>query len=341
METVFLPEHLETYLGIVSRFPYFTALNHLLIYLQKPDATALAGASKWKRDGFSFLEKTRPVYILRPAFTVEDPGEPRRSEDGRILTDLNKAVLYEREPVYGYKEEVKIVIDVSDTTGYVSPQTCDVSDLSGKIRRCGITVVVEPDRLIPLETPDGYCEDTVFHVPERLCRERIREQKALLTLLVSHTVLSIGKEELPSEDHLEFLCLLTRTVAEKILFRESCTNVKLLSAKAATLSFEEKKKILALVSAFTEEILTILTGARLTFFDTALVNHLFGTGNKMELNGMLQKVMRDVEDPEARQAVFSLADRIAGAEETVTGTLYLKKLNHRGIDSFPPYLLEE
>ena len=341
VDSLFEPEHLAAYLTVVSRFPFFPHIDQILIYLQRPDATVLAGASKWKGDGFSFQEKTKPVYILRPAFLITDPGKPRKSKDGRVLTDQNRAILYEREPAYGYLEEVKVVIDVEDTTGDMEPEVYEISDITDRLRRLGITICAEEDQSFPVQTPDGYAEDAVFHVPARLCRETEREKKVLLALYTNYIVCDIGQEGMnPSSDHLDFVSMLTRTVTERILFNDSPVNQRLLCAKGNALPFEEKRRILRLVSFYTARILMDLTEQRLTFFDTAMVNHLFGTGDKMELDGMLQKVMREGLDSEIKQEVFFLAERLAGSRDGVTEKLYQTKLKERGIYSFPPYLLK-
>src|SRR5947208_54229 len=59
-------EHLQRYLAFSSRFHRYSPANQLLIYLQKPEATRLAGYRTWQKLGYQVAKGEKGIRILAP-----------------------------------------------------------------------------------------------------------------------------------------------------------------------------------------------------------------------------------------------------------------------------------
>lgn len=57
----------KEYLNIMSRFWDYSPYNQLLIYLQMPDASRVAGFHKWKQLGRNVMKGSKGIRILAPA----------------------------------------------------------------------------------------------------------------------------------------------------------------------------------------------------------------------------------------------------------------------------------
>ena len=57
----------KEYLNIMSRFWDYSPYNQLLIYLQLPDASRVAGFHKWKQLGRNVMKGSKAIRILAPA----------------------------------------------------------------------------------------------------------------------------------------------------------------------------------------------------------------------------------------------------------------------------------
>ncbi|MDX2007111.1 MAG: ArdC family protein [Meiothermus sp.] len=93
---------LREYLGVMARFNRYSLHNQLLIALQKPDATQVAGYQVWKDMGRQVRRGEQGIRILAPLFR-----KPKTEEE-------------ESKVVYGFK--VVSVFDVSQTDGDPLPE---------------------------------------------------------------------------------------------------------------------------------------------------------------------------------------------------------------------------
>ena len=117
-------ENYKSYLTSMSKFHAYSFRNTMLIFLQKPDASHVAGAGKWQSE----FERTRKkgergLKILAPNFyTVKkrvprkDPatGEPIKDKTGKTMMDEKEITV----PDY----RVVSVYDVSQTEGKEFPE---------------------------------------------------------------------------------------------------------------------------------------------------------------------------------------------------------------------------
>lgn len=75
-------EQLESYLAMLGRFHRYSACNVLLISLQRPDATRVAGYRTWQKLGRQVKQGEQGIRILAPILW------PRRS---RKIAKMNKS----------------------------------------------------------------------------------------------------------------------------------------------------------------------------------------------------------------------------------------------------------
>ena len=64
---VFESERFRDYLSVMSRFHTYSARNVLLIHMQRPNATRVASAKRWKEQFERFINKgEKAIYIMAP-----------------------------------------------------------------------------------------------------------------------------------------------------------------------------------------------------------------------------------------------------------------------------------
>ena len=64
---VFESERFRDYLSVMSRFHTYSARNVLLIHMQRPNATRVASAKRWREQFERFINKgEKAIYIMAP-----------------------------------------------------------------------------------------------------------------------------------------------------------------------------------------------------------------------------------------------------------------------------------
>lgn len=201
IKELFNSDKYKQYLQTMSRFHRYSVNNQMLIYMQKPNATLVAGFNKW-RDQFSRNVKKgeKGIKIIAPTPFNKKIEETKLDPDTKLpmLDDNGKEIKVEKEiqiPMF----RVVSVFDVSQTEGKPLPQLA--SDLSGNVEnydafieaiRRSATVPVE---FKPLEKgTDGY-----FSLDEQkiVIREGMSEVQTVSALLheLAHSKLHNRKDE--------------------------------------------------------------------------------------------------------------------------------------------------
>lgn len=163
IKELFESDKYRQYLTTMSRFHKYSVNNTMLIYLQKPDATVVAGFNKWK-DQFSRNVKKgeRGIKIIAPTpykKMIEqdklDPDTrlPMRDTDGKIITEEKEIKIPMYKPV--------TVFDLSQTEG--KPLLQLASDLQGNVQNYDVFMEAlkrsspVPIEVVPLANNlDGY-----------------------------------------------------------------------------------------------------------------------------------------------------------------------------------------
>ena len=136
VQEVFESERYRDYLKAMSRFHNYSLNNTLLIVMQKPDASLIAGYGKW-RDEFERHVKSgeKGIKILAPApykikkdvaKTDPDTGQPVIGADGKPVTEQQEVTI----PAF----KVVSVFDVSQTEGKELPDIA-VDALTGNVEQ--------------------------------------------------------------------------------------------------------------------------------------------------------------------------------------------------------------
>ena len=136
IQDLFDSDRFKEYLRVMSKFHDYSFNNTLLIAMQKPDATFVAGYTSWKKDyGRQVVSHAKSIKVLAPS-----PYKVKREVD-KIDPTTNKPVIgKDGKPV---KEETEItvpafkvvsVFDVSQTEGKELP-TIGVDELTGDVEQ--------------------------------------------------------------------------------------------------------------------------------------------------------------------------------------------------------------
>ena len=133
IQELFESEKYKQYLKTMSRFPKYSLNNTILIYLQNPNATLVAGFKRWQdqferhvRKGEKGLKIIAPTpYKTRKEVEKLDPmtKKPMRDASGKVLTEEIEVKIPMFKPV--------TVFDVSQTEGKPLPEL--VSTLEGNV----------------------------------------------------------------------------------------------------------------------------------------------------------------------------------------------------------------
>ena len=184
---IFDSEKYKNYLKTMAKFPNYSFNNTLLIYLQRPDASHVAGYQTWKQKfGRQVRKGEKGIRILAP---VTYKTKKKKTEADEETQDKE-----EQNPFYmlrGFR--VVHVFDISQTEGRKLPTI--VESLYGEVKEfssffsavCEISPV--PVSCEPMEnTVDGYYS----HREKRICiREGMSESQTAASLIheLSHAML--------------------------------------------------------------------------------------------------------------------------------------------------------
>ena len=133
IKELFESEKYMRYLSVMSKFHRYSVNNTMLIYMQRPDATLVAGFNKWKNQFERHVKKgEHGITIIAPTPYKKKIEEMKRDPDTRapILDADGKAVMEEKEIEIPMFRPVK-VFDVSQTDGKPLPELA--SSLSGTV----------------------------------------------------------------------------------------------------------------------------------------------------------------------------------------------------------------
>lgn len=195
IKELFESDKYKSYLQTMSRFHKYSLNNTLLISMQKPDATLVAGFNKW-RDGFSrFVKKgEKGIKIIAPTpYKIKEEREKLDPLTKAPLLDVNGKVQTEEVEVQIPMFRVVSVFDVSQTEGEPLPTLA--SDLTGNVKQFDVFMEAikrtapVPIEIMPLpKDTDGY-----YHTEEKriAIREGMSEVQTISAAIheVAHSLL--------------------------------------------------------------------------------------------------------------------------------------------------------
>ncbi|WP_102267566.1 LPD16 domain-containing protein [Massilicoli timonensis] len=134
IKELFESEKYMRYLSVMSRFHRYSVNNTMLIYMQKPDATLVAGYNKWKNQFERHVKRgEHGITIIAPTPYKKKIEEQKLDPDTKapMLDQDGKVIMEEREVEIPMFRPVK-VFDVSQTDGKPLPELA--STLSGNVQ---------------------------------------------------------------------------------------------------------------------------------------------------------------------------------------------------------------
>jgi len=206
IQALFESEQYKNYLTAMSKFHNYSFNNTLLIAMQKPDASLVAGYNKWKDEFERHVKRgERAIKILAPApykvrrqvEKLDANGRPIPGPDGKPLTEEKEITV----PAF----KVVSVFDVSQTEGREIPDIA-VDELTGSVERYqDFFAALERTSPVPIAFEQiesgahGY-----YHLEDRRIAidEGMSELQTLKTAIheIAHATLhAINKDATPEE----------------------------------------------------------------------------------------------------------------------------------------------
>ena len=134
IQDLFQSDKYAQYLRTMSRFHRYSVNNQMLIYMQKPDATLVAGFNKW-RDQFerNVMKGEKGIKIIAPTPFKKKIEEQKLDPDTKLpMLDADGKVIMEEKEIKIPMFKPVTVFDVSQTDGKPLPQLA--SDLTGDVQ---------------------------------------------------------------------------------------------------------------------------------------------------------------------------------------------------------------
>jgi uncharacterized small protein (DUF1192 family) len=136
IKDVFTSDNYKKYLSVMSTFHRYSYNNQILIMLQKPDASLIAGYNSWKQKKRQVKAGEQGIRILAPKIEMKDVkkdvpvlenGQVKLDPEGKVITESK--VVKEKHIRYVPTS----VFDISQTTGEPLPTLKKVAELDGSI----------------------------------------------------------------------------------------------------------------------------------------------------------------------------------------------------------------
>lgn len=140
VKELFSSEKYTEYLRVISQFHNYSFSNTLLIAMQKPDATLVAGYGAWQKKFERNVKKgEKAIKIFAPApRKVEVERDMLDPETQKPVVDENGEVKKETVTVNQPYFKITSVFDVSQTDGKPLPELAEVNDLTDSVEGYGI-----------------------------------------------------------------------------------------------------------------------------------------------------------------------------------------------------------
>ena len=173
IKELFASDQYADYLKTMSRFHNYSLNNIVLIYMQKPNATMVAGFDKWKNQFGRHVNKgEKAIKIIAPVlYNKKVEREKRDPQTQMLVVDEQGNPVMEEITIRVPKFKVTSVFDVAQTEGKPLPTL--VHDLYGKVENYDVFMEAirrsspAPMEIVPLsqeEHGDGYYSVSEKHI---------------------------------------------------------------------------------------------------------------------------------------------------------------------------------
>lgn len=136
IQDLFESDRFKEYLQVMSKFHNYSFNNTLLIAIQKPDATLIAGYNSWKNlFGRQVSKGAKGIKVLAPSpYKVKKEIDKIDSKTQKPVTDKNGKPVKEETEITVPAFKVVSVFDVSQTEGKELP-SIGVDELTGNVKQ--------------------------------------------------------------------------------------------------------------------------------------------------------------------------------------------------------------
>lgn len=152
VKDIFTSEMYTTYLRTMAKFHNYSFNNTLLIAMQRPDATLVAGFNAWKNKFNRYVKKgEKGIQIIAPA-PIKEVEESEKIDKDTGLTVLNENGEPEMERVEYVVPRFRVttVFDVSQTDGEPIP-SLEVNELTASVKDYALlTAAIEQVSPVPM-----------------------------------------------------------------------------------------------------------------------------------------------------------------------------------------------
>ena len=201
---VFTSGKYQQYLQTMSRFHRYSFNNTILIFMQKPDATRVAGFNKWKDDFKRNVKRgEKGIKIIAPAISKKKVERVKLDPDTKapMLDEHGQAIMEEKE-ISIPRFRVATVFDVSQTEGEPLPELA--SAIKGNVKQYeAFLEALERSSPVPVsfEKMPADC-DGVFRQGEQSIgiREGMSEAQTVAALIHEITHAKLHNAVFPAQD---------------------------------------------------------------------------------------------------------------------------------------------
>lgn len=196
VKDIFTSEMYTKYLLTMSKFHNYSFNNTLLIAMQRPDATLVAGYNAWKNKFNRYVKKgEKGIQIIAPA-PVKEREEREKIDKDTGLTVLNESGEPENEVVERVipRFRVTTVFDYAQTDGEPLP-TLEVNELTARVKDYTLLKeAIEQVSPVPIRFGEieGNAKGYYSHMDKEICvRADMGESQTIKTMIheVAHAML--------------------------------------------------------------------------------------------------------------------------------------------------------
>ena len=196
VKDIFTSEMYTTYLRTMAKFHNYSFNNTLLIAMQRPDATLVAGFNAWKNKFNRYVKKgEKGIQIIAPA-PIKEVEEREKIDKDTGLAVLNENGEPEMERVEYVIPRFRLttVFDISQTDGEPIP-SLEVNELTARVKDYTLLKeAIEQVSPVPIRFGEieGNAKGYYSHVDKEICvRADMGESQTIKTMIheVAHAML--------------------------------------------------------------------------------------------------------------------------------------------------------
>ena len=196
VKDIFTSEMYTTYLRTMAKFHNYSFNNTLLIAMQRPDATLVAGFNAWKNKFNRYVKKgEKGIQIIAPAPIKEVEEREKIDKDtGLVVLNENGEPEIERVEYVVPRFRVTTVFDVSQTDGEPIP-SLEVNELTASVKDYALlTAAIEQVSPVPMrfDEIEGEAKGYYSDADKEICIQvGMGESQTIKTMIheVAHAML--------------------------------------------------------------------------------------------------------------------------------------------------------